>query len=60
MGTSGGRAMKQIPCIVCGRDKQAANVCKPCRQAINRMIKYGIDNETIYIVMMYGKHRVRP
>jgi len=50
--------MKQIPCIICGRDKQSANVCKPCRQAIQRMIENGLDNETIYIVMMYAKHRV--
>lgn len=50
--------MKAFKCIICGRDKQGAVVCHPCRCASNRLIENGLDSLEVYIVMMYAKHRV--
>ena len=48
--------MKKFVCIVCGRDKQGAVICKPCRQANIRMLESGyLNTEEIYIVMMFPK-----
>jgi len=50
--------MKAFKCIICGRDKQGAVVCYPCRCACNRMLEYGLDPLEVYIVMVWPKHRV--
>jgi len=50
--------MKAIACVICGRDKQGANVCHPCRLAANRLLENGLTSLEVYIVMMFAKHRV--
>ena len=50
--------MKAIRCIICGRDKQGAMVCYPCRCASNRLIENGVSPLETYIIMMFSKHRV--
>ncbi len=46
--------MKKFACIICGRDKQGAVICLPCRQANIRLLKY-VTPEEAYIVMMYPR-----
>lgn len=50
--------MRKFACIICGRDKQGAVICRPCRQASIRLLKYLTPLET-YIVMMYPKFMKR-
>lgn len=47
--------MKAIKCIVCGRDKQGAMVCYPCRCAANRLIENGFTAKEVFLVMMFSK-----
>lgn len=48
--------MKKFACIICGRDKQGAVICKPYRQANIRMLESGkLTTKEIFIVMMYPK-----
>ena len=47
--------MKAIKCVVCGRDKQGANVCYPCRCAINRLIENGISAKEVFLIMMFKR-----
>jgi len=42
-----------MKCLVCGRTKQGAMVCRPCRQAADRLIRNGFSAEDVFIVMMY-------
>ena len=46
-----------MKCIICGRTKQGAMVCLPCRQAADRLIRNGFTSLEVFIVMMYPKHR---
>jgi len=46
-----------VKCVVCGRTRQGANVCKPCRDAIIRLLDNDINVEDMFIVMMFSKHR---
>lgn len=45
-----------MECIVCGRTKQGAMVCHPCRQAADRLIRNGFSAQEVFIIMMYGKY----
>ena len=42
-----------MKCLVCGRTKQGAMVCRPCRQAADRLIRNEFSAEDVFIVMMY-------
>ena len=46
--------MKAFACIICGRDKQGAVVCRPCRQANIRLLKYFKPIE-VFLIMMFSK-----
>ena len=44
-------------CVICGRTRQGANVCYPCRCAVIRLLDNGFSVEEMFLVMMFAKHR---
>ena len=46
---------KRMKCLVCGRTKQGAMVCHPCRLAADRLIRNGFSALETFIIMRYPK-----
>ena len=44
-----------VKCVCCGRTRQGANVCRPCRQASNRLLGNGFTAKETFLVMMFSK-----
>ena len=44
-----------VKCVICGRTRQGANVCSPCRQAGNRLLNNGFTSKETFLVMMFSK-----